>query len=181
MVLTHESDRPYSRASIARRVHQVTGDRYLAGLWLEDLARGLLWVGIAHPIIRNTLRIPGIPSWSWMSLTNPVTKSPSAHFCISNLQKDSRLSICRGRTFALTKADDNFGAVLDGQIHLVAPMRGAVVHEDVHGHLFFHNKDEHVPVYMDCPQDKTEPVSGGDVLYCLLIGTRDPLLARRVN
>lgn len=39
LVLTRESDRPYAVAGIARRVQEVTGDTYLAGLGLEDLPR----------------------------------------------------------------------------------------------------------------------------------------------
>lgn len=71
-------------AGMARRVHESTNHRYLAGLWEEDLRCGLLWtptdLGIReleHPlipaslgqllqIIRKSTKLIA-PSWSWAS------------------------------------------------------------------------------------------------------------------
>lgn len=71
-------------AGIARRVHEFTKNRYLAGLWEEDLCCGLLWTPtdpgireLEHPLIPASLgqllRIIRkstnsiAPSWSWAS------------------------------------------------------------------------------------------------------------------
>lgn len=70
-------------AGIARRVHEFTKHRYLAGLWEEDLCCGLLWVirGTHDPLIRRntptsvrellqTIKEQSnsiAPSWSWAS------------------------------------------------------------------------------------------------------------------
>ena len=44
--------------------------RYVCGLWLMDIHRGLLWEQ-ATPGTRE--RLPGIPTWSWASMANPIT------------------------------------------------------------------------------------------------------------
>lgn len=69
-------------AGVARRVHEFTKHRYLAGLWEEDLCCGLLWMAIPTPTDeRGSRRSPAnlrqalraikkaefsiAPSWSW--------------------------------------------------------------------------------------------------------------------
>lgn len=61
-------------AGVARRVHEFTKHRYLAGLWEEDLCCGLLWMIIPTPAsLQQALRAIKkarnsiAPSWSWAS------------------------------------------------------------------------------------------------------------------
>ncbi len=115
LALMRESDRPYAAAGLARRIQEVTGDTYLAGLWLEDLPRGLLWTGLAL-WSKTVRRIPGIPSWSWMSRNDPeaggVPWMRNTH--TNDFRLDLRLRVIAEGTFCLTKAGDEFGAILDG-------------------------------------------------------------------
>ncbi len=41
-ILSYESDRLLALAGLASLVFEITGGKYLAGLWKEDLHRGLL-------------------------------------------------------------------------------------------------------------------------------------------
>lgn len=63
--LTFETDRPSAIASLARYIHEATGFKYFAGLWEEDMLRGLLW----DTLIRRE-KPPSVyigPSWSWVA------------------------------------------------------------------------------------------------------------------
>lgn len=81
---THRRDIFPAVAGIARRVHEFTKHRYLAGLWEEDLCCGLLWTPttlgdgeVEHPLFPASLGqlLQAIrestksfaPSWSWAS------------------------------------------------------------------------------------------------------------------
>lgn len=88
--LTEPWDIFASIASIAQRTHRVLQCRYLAGLWEEDMPRGLMWKAreqhflplkglLSRPL--STGRKPGeaqgvlivrAPSWSWASVQGPV-------------------------------------------------------------------------------------------------------------
>ena len=128
LAITHESDRPYAIAGVARRIQEVTGDTYLAGLWLEVLPRGLLWTGLP---LRSTeaRRRPGVPSWSWMSRDDPEARGRPwlMYSCTNDFRMDSRLRVVVEGTFCSKKKGDEFGAVVDGQVQLEAAMRRAVV------------------------------------------------------
>ncbi|KAF5232106.1 hypothetical protein FANTH_13102 [Fusarium anthophilum] len=68
--LTRKSDRLPAVAGMASYVASLSGMKYKAGLWEEDILRGLMWrrgsAGYAK-------RVPGgAPSWSWASITGPV-------------------------------------------------------------------------------------------------------------
>ncbi|KAJ0158866.1 hypothetical protein CTA2_10729, partial [Colletotrichum tanaceti] len=77
-------------ASIAKLARDVLGSRYLAGLWEDDLVRGLLWRPRpqvqAHPLCKKPLTRPRptplapapvvrAPSWSWASVEGPVLRA----------------------------------------------------------------------------------------------------------
>ncbi|KAF5615443.1 het-domain protein [Fusarium sp. NRRL 52700] len=68
--LTRKSDRLPAVAGMASYVASLSGMKYKAGLWEEDILRGLMWrrgsAGYAE-------RVPGgAPTWSWASVTGPV-------------------------------------------------------------------------------------------------------------
>lgn len=74
--VAHEEDRLPALAGLAARYAQATGHTYLAGMWLEDLPKSLLW-GI--PRYGQALG-PGnrrAPSWSWASSNGPVVSGSS--------------------------------------------------------------------------------------------------------
>ena len=61
-MLTKETDKLPALAGLAVQIQKLTGDQYLAGIWLHDIYRGLLWHVDIPPI---TLRTHRAPSWSW--------------------------------------------------------------------------------------------------------------------
>lgn len=87
--LTFETDRLAALAGLASRAHQFRQDqRYLAGLWENDLLESLLWTADTRSdAYAKTKRIrPAIaPSWSWASVTGRITfdlkKAWGSHPC----------------------------------------------------------------------------------------------------
>jgi hypothetical protein len=79
--MTNMTDRLVALAGIANGLRRHTSNRYLAGLWSQQLWRGLLWEistidGDGSFDLENNDRIrqnPALaPSWSWASVTAPV-------------------------------------------------------------------------------------------------------------
>jgi hypothetical protein len=59
--MTKELDNPLALSGLARKVADITGDPYVAGIWKNDLARGLLWTTSG-----GTRLFPyQAPMWSW--------------------------------------------------------------------------------------------------------------------
>ena len=67
---TYWSDVLPALSGVASLVGDATGWRYLAGLWEEDLQRGLLW-SVSMPGARMGDYLA--PSWSWASVRRAVT------------------------------------------------------------------------------------------------------------
>lgn len=63
--ITIPEDRFPAIAGLTEKTHSLTGYRYVAGLWFEDLQKGLIWT------VRGGARLHRgylAPSWSWGSL-----------------------------------------------------------------------------------------------------------------
>jgi hypothetical protein len=63
--LTFSDDKFPAIAAAARQIAQHTGFTYKAGIWLEDVHRGLIWE--ADGTVKRTAEFRA-PSWSWASL-----------------------------------------------------------------------------------------------------------------
>ena len=76
LLLTKPADKLPALSGLASEFQQATGFEYLAGMWREDLPRGLAWynpIGIVrkHPYLQlqDHGGLPYVaPSWSWASL-----------------------------------------------------------------------------------------------------------------
>lgn len=76
--LSHENDRLSALLGIAKVFHSRLMSTYLRGLWVKDLARGLLWDVTRHENIHNSaspISLPTkrqnrevAPTWSWASM-----------------------------------------------------------------------------------------------------------------
>ncbi|KAM3084572.1 hypothetical protein ACMFMF_001926 [Clarireedia jacksonii] len=69
--LSFEDDKLPAISALATKLQNISGDEYLAGLWRNDMLRGLLWS--TYPTV--TLVKPPTwraPSWSWASVNNPI-------------------------------------------------------------------------------------------------------------
>jgi len=70
---THSEDKLHAMAGLARYFAEKIQDRYIAGLWENDLARGLMW-HMSRPSENWTQllqklsqpNLANIPSWSWL-------------------------------------------------------------------------------------------------------------------
>lgn len=73
--LTGQTDILPAITGLAVKVHEITGSQYLAGLWRNDLARGLLWeVSRWDYEPRATVPVEyTAPSWSWASVKGGVS------------------------------------------------------------------------------------------------------------
>jgi len=73
-VLTYEDDKLPAIAGIAKRFGVAVDDSYHAGLWRQDLIRGLSWCAKDNTAICKA-RSPRAPSWSWASINGGVSYS----------------------------------------------------------------------------------------------------------
>ncbi|KAI9732177.1 MAG: hypothetical protein M1834_004274 [Cirrosporium novae-zelandiae] len=64
--LTVATDKLPALAGLAAEFHKLLDDVYLAGLWANDLHRGLLWR--ADGALASSSKKPRAPSWSWVKL-----------------------------------------------------------------------------------------------------------------
>ncbi|KAF7870399.1 hypothetical protein EAF04_004144 [Stromatinia cepivora] len=85
LLITYDKDRLIALIGIAKTFQDRLESHYLAGIWLSDLARGLLW-NVAKPlpfgnndnlnIYRCTSESKFAPSWSWASLVSDRKDTP---------------------------------------------------------------------------------------------------------
>jgi hypothetical protein len=75
--LTYASDRLAAMSGLAGWIEQRTTDTYFGGLWYEDLAFQLLWYsetqGVEAAAPATRFQEPYAPSWSWTSVTGPIS------------------------------------------------------------------------------------------------------------
>lgn len=118
--ITNHADRLPALSGVAREIARLTGYRYLAGLWGEDIWAGLLWsiAGRAERF-KNTPE----PSWSWASI-ELCTDDATSRFT----PRHSRLPIIWASILGInipSVGDDPFGQVKSARLHLRGPCRYA--------------------------------------------------------
>jgi hypothetical protein len=138
--LTYAGDRLPAVSGIARLVAGRLKQSYVAGLWSDDLAVGLLWT--VHPNSYFALRpsrYPG-PSWSWTSGNRLMTYSAflvrKRHAQdwyrgpepISQLQDHDWAPCLEVQDWSVELAgDDPYGEVKSGQLTILGEIRPVVV------------------------------------------------------
>lgn len=124
--LTKATDRLPALSGLASHMQSATGGRYLAGLWHEDVLRGLGWFvvprGRDSPVFRSTSAYIA-PSWSWAATPFGVTRSGFS--CQDPFHGDADI-IAAGTTPA---GADPFGAVKDGFIDVSGRVQRGLVEE----------------------------------------------------
>ena len=70
LLLSKTSDRPIALAGIAQRISDKINCDYLAGIWIADLPRALLWISTPRSSLSTVRSFPSAPTWSWMSRYN---------------------------------------------------------------------------------------------------------------
>ncbi|KAK0649108.1 heterokaryon incompatibility protein-domain-containing protein [Cercophora newfieldiana] len=107
--LTIKADRLPALSGLASRVHRVTGDRYLAGVWMSHLPEALIWTeDVPREHWEPTEYIA--PSWSWASANRPGLRwvAPS-----EDAPSDS-VSLAVVEALLEPEGHDPFGAVKRG-------------------------------------------------------------------
>ena len=185
--LTRESDRPFAIAGIAKRIRTVTNDTYIAGLWVQDLPRELLWVCMGKRTRRTAShRTSNIPSWSWMSQNSAVwfaAYNRDAHF-----MSDPHLRIiATSPAGSETDYRPDFGLVAGAKIVLEAAVAAGTVCVNARLNTLLEiespkdcNQLGSVPLTfqnvmddIDRPYDPIDGLKPGDSVHCLIMGTRD--------
>ncbi|GAB1317117.1 hypothetical protein MFIFM68171_07327 [Madurella fahalii] len=140
--LTWESDRLVALGGIARKVQQAMGFTYLAGIWLEDLPRSLLWSGAG---INRSQRPSLTPSWSWIARPRGSILA-KIHWDAKlgeRFTRDPRLQIHNAGTFCRYVDDNPFGDVLSGQIQMSAAYVRGTLRQTIS------DPERHYPLYVD--------------------------------
>jgi hypothetical protein len=104
--LTHASDKLPALAGLATFVGSKTEARYCAGLWTDDLPRGLLWYTANEGTRPKLWRAP---TWSWACIDATIE--------YENMEEDQRVAtpgvtVARVQIFA--SENNPFGAVTGG-------------------------------------------------------------------
>lgn len=119
---TQISDRLVAIAGLARiYADMIRNPTYVAGLWKEDLIRGLLWhVEGATLIPRDDVSTfpKAFPSWSWASVGYEVVKNDLK-------TEDSLRAVSQIENIQIDLVDprDPFGAVNSGRLTITGPLR----------------------------------------------------------
>ncbi|RSL74999.1 hypothetical protein CEP51_011277 [Fusarium floridanum] len=69
--ITYSSDKLPALSGCAKDIGRITGDEFLAGLWRESFAEGLLWV-VNVPVDQPRASVWRAPSWSWASIDSTM-------------------------------------------------------------------------------------------------------------
>jgi len=79
--LTFETDKLPALSGLAHKVHDLINSRYLAGIWLDDLSRGLLWRRNQTTNFEQWRRPTEYraPSWAWCAIDGPVQIQSTIH------------------------------------------------------------------------------------------------------
>ncbi|CAH0055757.1 unnamed protein product [Clonostachys solani] len=108
---TYELDILPALSGIAARQHDVTGDKYLAGLWKNELLSMLPWFTFSQaPVVKRPAW--RAPTWSWASVEGPCIVS----YTVADMDMKPQARLLDAWT--KTVDDSPFGAVMDGEITL---------------------------------------------------------------
>ena len=116
--LTRATDRLPAIAGLADEYGKITGDSYIAGHWLEDLPRSLLWSVLKDGKRAKPYRAP---SWSWASIEGHIEHSQYAN---------STKLVAQVVDHSLTlKGFHVYGEIHDACVTLLGPLYKATVQE----------------------------------------------------
>lgn len=176
--LTRPSDRVAALAGLANAIQGVTNGKYLAGIWIDDLARSLLW----DPVGGGALRSSDLPTWSWVSRYNPTDadSNMSYHFVLGyGFRQDPTTTI---HTPIKPPLSSNAPDGIPHEVIFHGPVILAtiVVKPDSSYPSFYIqitsdsselSHSSSIRLWADCPKDPGELVQEGDMVECLLFGT----------
>lgn len=116
--LTFSSDKLPAFSAIARSAHHDSWGDYIAGLWTEQLHRGLAW---CHKTPRRHRPLPTeyqAPSWSWAKSNHNVWFIP-----LSSVYHFSALPLDSSWRINLVDDSNRYGAIQSAQLNLTVWMK----------------------------------------------------------
>ena len=122
--LTDESDKLLAVSGLARQIHLVTGDQYIAGLWKASLRFQLMWyrdptdVGFYQARRPKTYRAP---SWSWASIDGPID-------FFAQVELGDLIAEVIQCEVILGDPSKLFGAITGGRLIIRGPLRSLEAH-----------------------------------------------------
>lgn len=123
--LTFASDKLPALAGIASKLSSISGSRYLAGLWRDNLIRDLCWERHLWEIVPWTPTDEWrAPSFSWVSVQGNVLYNDEG---ISGGHGTYLTDVLESSCAPLSAANP-FGAVVGGFVRLHGPLREARIH-----------------------------------------------------
>ncbi|KAK4959312.1 hypothetical protein LTR10_004114 [Elasticomyces elasticus] len=159
--LTNSEDRLPALSGLAKKMRGLTGDTYVAGMWLHRIEEQLLWVApqpmhgtwSAKAINKEQPGIWQAPSWSWASI-NASTRG--ADLMWSKLPK---LLITVARVHIAGVTGDTTGRLRTASLHLHGTLKNIRVRPNADRTLWeIHVKerrlqyeDSHIQMYGDIP------------------------------
>lgn len=121
--ITREEDKLVAISGMAQRMHQVTNDIYLAGLWRSSLPYNLLWSVLSHIRASRPIKYRA-PSWSWAALEGQIM--PQLHI--------PQMSLVEVLDYHVTAINNNpFSQIIDGYIRVSGRLYPAVVNRGADG------------------------------------------------
>jgi hypothetical protein len=172
--LTLESDRLPAVAGLAQRLKQSFGNTYYAGIWLEDIHRGLLWRTDSNQSRENGKDVAIAPSWSWVSYPSGVSfELPRTDFSKPPIHPLNRILSHTASTdmdlvdVKVTRCPDLQRSAIKGRIRLwgIVVRVSCVGHANATFSTIRRYKKGELLCYLDYPS------SALFHCYCLVIGT----------
>lgn len=126
--LTHQSDVLVALSAIAQAFHSRMNSTYLAGLWKEDLIRGLCWYCPVESVPRQNY----CPTWTWASVDSLYTT-----YSRGSTESNEESNLCA----AVVEADASpatiniYGPVSKGMIVVSGPSVMATLELDTIGQV----------------------------------------------
>lgn len=120
---THVEDRLVALSGLAKKFGNIIQDeQYVAGLWKQDLLRGLLWYVRGAKLTPNTttqgssIDLDNIPSWTWASVAYKRVVND-----YSNQEEFRTFAVIEDVQVDLIDESNPFGAVKSGRITITSP------------------------------------------------------------
>ncbi|USP76920.1 HET-domain-containing protein [Curvularia clavata] len=118
--LTNLNDRLLAIAGIASEFHDITGDVYVAGLWMSDLIRDLQWEVLARSDESSNNRDFKYyaPTWTWASAHERLIRGPQKEYDFDS----DRVEVIDCKV-DLVSPFAPFGCVHSGELKIRAPLK----------------------------------------------------------
>jgi hypothetical protein len=180
--LTKEDDRLPALGGIAVRFQKVTKSDYLAGLWKDDIIRGLLWcrknAGPRSPIpqqkkkrLAKEIEIGSsqresnssheVPSWSWAAIGNHVVWDSTPQIAAGQLS--ATCEVIEAKVTSLGPV--HLGRVTQSSLHL----RGFLAQSPLMLITTHHGSQGHLTKFENTRICTTMDFIGGDITYAYFL------------